>query len=86
MYSSVHLVAQCDVEIEDESRPNSTKKSRLNVEFQIRSVFEEAWGQISQKVWYSQARGVPHSEIWHNHVNSLKVFVDGLIPRQLATG
>jgi ppGpp synthetase/RelA/SpoT-type nucleotidyltranferase len=79
MYSSVHLVAQCDVEMEDESRPNSTKKSRLNVEFQIRSVFEEAWGQISQKVWYSQARGVPHSEIWHNHVNALKVFVDGCI-------
>jgi ppGpp synthetase/RelA/SpoT-type nucleotidyltranferase len=51
-YSSIHLVCRVtqSVELKD-------KKINIPVEFQIRTVFEDAWGEIDHKFRYSSAEG-----------------------------
>lgn len=74
-YSSVHLVAFCKV------NEDGNAKS-VPVEIQIRTVFEDAWGEIDHKLRYSINRG-RHIESetlienWQPHLNVLKSFADG---------
>jgi len=74
-YSSIHLVAFCSVRQED-------KPTKVPIEIQIRTVFEDAWGEIDHKLRYSLNRNrSPASknllESWQPHLNVLKAFTDG---------
>jgi ppGpp synthetase/RelA/SpoT-type nucleotidyltranferase len=74
-YSSVHLVAFCNV-------TQQGKAFSLPVEIQIRTVFEDAWGEIDHKLRYSLDRLKGSSsdrllESWKPHLNVLKNFTDG---------
>jgi ppGpp synthetase/RelA/SpoT-type nucleotidyltranferase len=77
LYSSVHIITQCQVQMDSESDGATKTPVPVNVEIQIRSVFEEAWSQISQQVRYSYARGARTAENWQNHLLALKTLVDG---------
>jgi ppGpp synthetase/RelA/SpoT-type nucleotidyltranferase len=72
-YSSIHLVAEVVVQHE-------TALKSVPVEFQIRTVFEDAWGEIDHKLRYSLNRSRTQPavlETWQPHLNVLKYFVDG---------
>jgi ppGpp synthetase/RelA/SpoT-type nucleotidyltranferase len=61
-YSSIHLLAFCPREGERE----------IAVEIQIRTVFEDAWGEIDHKLRYSNDRGHAQTERmnWQPHLGS----------------
>lgn len=80
-YSSIHLVVDAQVVVQ--GRPIS-----LPIEIQIRTVFEDAWGEIDHKLRYSIDRaketgrmdeGMAKERLasWKPHLNALKFFVDG---------
>lgn len=73
LYSSVHIVM--DLEVHDENHVPQI----VGVEFQIRSAFEEVWGEIEHKLRYSANRGVIESTSWDKHLNALKALTDGLV-------
>ncbi|TKV80097.1 tetratricopeptide repeat protein [Bradyrhizobium elkanii] len=73
-YSSIHLVAFCSVKQDNEI-------VQVPIEIQIRTVFEDAWGEIDHKLRYSiyRSRVEPERliESWQPHLNVLKTFTDG---------
>ncbi|WP_194473271.1 tetratricopeptide repeat protein [Bradyrhizobium sp. CCBAU 51753] len=73
-YSSIHLVAFCSVKQDDGI-------VQVPIEIQIRTVFEDAWGEIDHKLRYSiyRSRVEPEQliESWKPHLNVLKTFTDG---------
>ncbi len=79
LYSSIHVCAKCEVEVDDEFSPSAKRPIEVNVEFQIRNIFEEAWGQISHKIRYLYTRSPSVVESWHKHVYVLKMLIDGCI-------
>lgn len=76
LYSSVHVVLACQTTIET---AHGSETCVIPVEFQIRSVFEEAWGQISHILSYGRIRGTGDLKTWRGHLNVLKALVDGCI-------
>jgi ppGpp synthetase/RelA/SpoT-type nucleotidyltranferase/3',5'-cyclic AMP phosphodiesterase CpdA len=72
-YSSVHLVIRCRIEEPGEAA------YVFPVEFQVRSILEEVWGQLDHKLRYQSGRGAV-GERWHRHLNVLKGHLDALIP------
>jgi len=79
-YSSIHLIL--DVPVSFEVEINKTQKDHpLPIEVQIRSVFEDAWGEVDHKLRYSENRKVDAtrraSSPWQPHLNALKVYLDG---------
>lgn len=85
-YSSVHVVVECEVDGE-----------LACSEIQLRSVFEEAWGEISHRLRYAPAKLARASAIGPNpssplflHLDALKSLTDGcaqyadLINRELS--
>ena len=75
-YSSIHLVVWCSVL--REGGPHE-----VPIEIQIRTVFEDAWGEIHHQLWYQPFRGLIGSEGKHDemqlksHLNVLKTFSEG---------
>lgn len=69
MYSSIHLVVWCEVSHEN-------KKSKVPVEIQIRTVFEDAWGEIDHKLRY-KSDDIDENREAFPHLNVLKSFTDG---------
>ncbi|HLL30113.1 MAG TPA: metallophosphoesterase [Allosphingosinicella sp.] len=74
-YSSVHLII--DVDVSD----GSEVPEWLAVEFQLRSVLEEVWGQLDHKFRYGPDRGkpAPVSSSWKMHLNVLKAQFDACV-------
>ena len=75
-YSSIHLVAKMDFSVPDF---NGTYK--IPVEIQIRTVFEDAWGELDHKYGYQNREGKSESVITNPlHVQknllTMKKFVD----------
>lgn len=73
-YSSVHIVARCGVRSADPALPRC-----IGVEFQVRSAFEEVWGEIEHKLRYRSSADTSGETSWHYHLNALKALVDGCI-------
>lgn len=80
-YSSVHLIVQAMAETE-----YATGKSKLMpfpVEIQVRTVFEDAWGEVDHKLRYRDRRKSDTTPLderlmtWLPHLNALKTYVDG---------
>ena len=78
-YSSIHFVSRLNhvpSNIED-------TEYRIPIEIQVRSVFEDAWGQIDHEYGYSIRReGDPREQVdmsqsVDHHLRVLKTFVDG---------
>ena len=70
-YSSIHFLATVAAE-------RGYHVREMRVEIQIRSAFEDAWGEIDHHIDYRERRG--RKEIPRNkHLNVLKSMVDGLI-------
>jgi ppGpp synthetase/RelA/SpoT-type nucleotidyltranferase len=70
LYSSLHMVAEYSV-------PNSEYGKNIFFEIQVRSAFEDVWGEIEHKLKYSQFRGSSDGMSWARHLNALKALVDG---------
>lgn len=64
-YSSVHLVI--DLDIGESGHPNW-----MPVEFQVRTVLEEVWGQLDHRFRYRSGRGTIGSSLWQLHLNVVK--------------
>jgi ppGpp synthetase/RelA/SpoT-type nucleotidyltranferase len=72
-YSSVHIIC------EFKSNGENDALSSIPIEFQIRSAFEEVWGEIDHKLRYGAYRGAVDATAWDRHLNALKSIVDGCI-------
>lgn len=75
-YSSIHLVAHIDRSVSEYH-----EKYRIPIEIQIRTVFEDAWGEIDHKYGYQSRTGKSASQIHHpipveKNLLTLKRFVD----------
>ncbi|MGY0833754.1 nucleotidyltransferase family protein [Azospirillum argentinense] len=69
-YSSIHILIDCDINASWATRP-------ITVEFQVRSVLEEVWGELDHSLKYSKTRIGGDSQPLHRHLNVLKVMLDG---------
>lgn len=63
-YSSIHMVCRCQNKLTSKI---TNQDYSLPVEIQIRTVFEDAWGEIDHKFKYSKTRGInanidPHTK------------------------
>ena len=68
MYSSLHLITACPVNVERIDGPNCD--IMLPVEIQFRTAMEDAWGQISHTTFYIRRED-------NKHLNALKQILDG---------
>lgn len=79
-YSSIHVICRHSESIRDISTPE--KPYRLPIEIQIRTVFEDAWGEIDHKYGYVLREGKDAGTPIHNshhiraHLKVLKGFSD----------
>lgn len=69
-YSSVHIVVDVDI------GANGGGPSWVPVEFQVRNVMEEVWGQLDYRFRYGTGRGSVAEESWQRHLNVLKAQFD----------
>ena len=75
-YSSIHIVCELETEKSDILRKNY----KIPVEIQVRTVFEDAWGEIDHKYGYSCRRVNTDSHpTLDKHLQTLKQFVDACI-------
>ncbi|PDT50848.1 MULTISPECIES: hypothetical protein [Sinorhizobium] len=72
LYSSVHLLASCEVDIENFD--GTKQRSAIPVEIQVRTAMEDVWGQISHLTSYSNSDRKPSVG---KHLNALKQLIDG---------
>lgn len=72
-YSSVHVVIQCETALKE------LEIGKICVEFQVRSAFEEVWGEVDHKLRYGTHRGAVDTINWDKHLNALKTLVDGCV-------
>jgi len=75
-YSSIHLVAYVDKQV-----PEVEDTYRVPIEIQIRTVFEDAWGEIDHKYNYQDKQGKSNTPIQNSiqvgkNILTLKRFVD----------
>lgn len=81
-YSSVHIVARLNGKAKLRADNSSEADHRLSVEIQLRSVFEDAWGEIDHKFGYILRAGKGDENIIYNgplvqpHLKVLKQFTD----------
>ncbi len=81
-YSSIHIVARLEYKIKDFLKHNGDDSFFIPIEIQIRTVFEDAWGEIDHKYGYviregkSENKPVNNPESIHAHLKVLKKFVD----------
>lgn len=79
-YSSLHLVTYCEVN-------EKGKMLRVPVEIQLRTVFEDAWGEVDHKLRYSLGRAKDQGHLdqatlqeklasWEPHLFALKSYLD----------
>ena len=75
-YSSIHIVCTLDTD-ESDLLP---KGYRIPVEIQVRTIFEDAWGEIDHKYGYRERRdkSTPHPML-NKHLKTLKQFVDACV-------
>jgi ppGpp synthetase/RelA/SpoT-type nucleotidyltranferase len=75
LYSSVHVIlgSECEVEAIDGGKILVP----IQVEFQLRSVFEDAWGQLSHLLSYGRSRSTVDQKTWQLHLGVLKALLDG---------
>lgn len=79
-YSSIHIICRHSAKIEELS--NAENSYRLPIEIQIRTVFEDAWGEIDHKYGYVVREGKDAGTPIHNshhikaHLKVLKDFSD----------
>lgn len=76
-YSSIHLVAYLDRDVPDYSDTNY----KIPIEIQIRTVFEDAWGEIDHTYGYQGRTGksnlkLNNPTLVENNLLTLKKFVD----------
>ena len=75
-YSSIHLLGQLNVAVED-----MPTDYRIPIEIQVRTVFEDAWGEIDHQYGYQRRRAnddsvrQPSPQL-KSHLLTLKKFVD----------
>lgn len=75
-YSSIHLLGQLDVHVD-----GLLDSYRIPIEIQVRTVFEDAWGEIDHRYGYQSRRAIetptsqPSPQI-KAHLLALKKFVD----------
>jgi ppGpp synthetase/RelA/SpoT-type nucleotidyltranferase len=75
-YSSIHLVAHISQKV-----PGFEDSFLIPVEIQVRTVFEDAWGEVDHKFGYQSRAGksdtnVTHPELVEKNLLTLKKFVD----------
>jgi ppGpp synthetase/RelA/SpoT-type nucleotidyltranferase len=81
-YSSVHIVARLQTVARLRSASDVEVEHFLPVEIQIRSVFEDAWGEIDHRFGYVVRAGKTNEDLIHNsslvqpHLKVLKQFTD----------
>lgn len=81
-YSSVHIVSRIVQEARLKSSASDEVSHKLPVEIQIRSVFEDAWGEIDHRFGYTVRAGKANSNVLYNsslvqpHLKVLKQFTD----------
>lgn len=73
-YSSIHLLAECDT-----SALKAPLPGKVWVEIQIRSAFEDVWGEIDHQLRYGTLRGERSVTSWDQHLNVLKNLVDSCV-------
>lgn len=77
-YTSIHIVTETNNKIDFEGLDDYF----LPLEIQIRTVFEDAWGEIDHRYGYVQRSGKSAGEVVHNsefvvqHLSALKKFTD----------
>ena len=81
-YSSVHLIVTTSVNVD--LGLNQISHQPFPVEIQVRTVFEDAWGEVDHRLRYRNARkpieeddGDERLQTWMPHLNALKTYVDG---------
>ncbi|MEG9303797.1 RelA/SpoT domain-containing protein [Psychrobacter celer] len=75
-YSSIHIVCKLKTDNHD-VLPN---KYRIPVEIQVRTIFEDAWGEIDHKYGYKARRESSSSHpTLDKHLKTLKHFVDACV-------
>jgi ppGpp synthetase/RelA/SpoT-type nucleotidyltranferase len=72
-YSSVHLIVRCRI------LRRGQPERHVPVEFQIRNILEEVWGQLDHKLRYETGRGIVGGEPRLLHLNVLKAQFDACI-------
>jgi ppGpp synthetase/RelA/SpoT-type nucleotidyltranferase len=77
LYSSIHLIFGVQAEIE--TLDGGRRPVVIKVEFQVRSLFEEAWGQLSHILSYGRGLATPGPRELALHLNVLKTMIDGFI-------
>jgi ppGpp synthetase/RelA/SpoT-type nucleotidyltranferase len=77
LYSSLHVILVINIEVP--AIDAGTIIRPLQVEFQLRSVFEEAWGQLSHLLSYGRSRATVDQKTWQLHLGVLKGLIDGCI-------
>lgn len=81
-YSSVHIVSRSTHKAKLKTTGTNETNHQLPVEIQIRSVFEDAWGEIDHRFGYSVRTGKSGISALHNsalvqpHLKVLKQFTD----------
>jgi ppGpp synthetase/RelA/SpoT-type nucleotidyltranferase len=78
-YSSVHVVCYCETPALDGVVGSA---GEMPVEIQVRTIFEDAWGEIDHKLKYKPTDGKGKSidaEGWRTHLIALKTISDGCV-------
>lgn len=81
-YSSIHIVTRYGADLSHDLPTCDFSGYKIPVEIQIRTVFEDAWGEIDHKYGYEHREGKSTDQKIHNsehvkkHLRLLKSFVD----------
>jgi ppGpp synthetase/RelA/SpoT-type nucleotidyltranferase len=81
-YSSIHVICRLANPLTDQRLQQLQIQYSLPIEIQIRTVFEDAWGEIDHKYGYVHREGkstgtpVPNAHLIKAHLQSLKGFTD----------
>lgn len=81
-YSSIHIVTRYGGDLSHDLPESDFSEYKVPVEIQIRTVFEDAWGEIDHKYGYEQREGKNSEQKIHNaehvkkHLRLLKSFMD----------
>lgn len=81
-YSSIHIVSRYGADLNEHLPVADFPDYKVPVEIQIRTVFEDAWGEIDHKYGYEHREGKNSDQKIHNaehvkkHLRLLKSFVD----------
>jgi ppGpp synthetase/RelA/SpoT-type nucleotidyltranferase len=71
-YSSVHMVVSAP------ARGHDSEINEMFLEIQIRSAWEDIWGEIDHRLRYGSERGGV-GVLWSQHLNVFKALIDGVV-------